>query len=261
MGNLVEYRVEEGIAILELNNPPANAYTYEMLRDLDEAILTSRFDDNVHVMILRGKGEKFFSAGADIGMLASKSTPFRYYFALYGHETLNRLENTPKLVIAALNGHTVGGGLEIAMAADVRIAKKDGGRIGLAESNLGVLPGMGGTQRLPRLVGKARALELATTGRVFPFEEALEIGLINHIYEAENFFEQVLEYARQFVPPNKASFAVGRIKRAIASGMEGSLSEGLALEREVLLEAFQSEDAAEGLNAHIAKRVAQFKGK
>jgi enoyl-CoA hydratase/carnithine racemase len=257
---LVEYRVENGVAIMELSNPPANAYTLELLRDLDEAILSARLDENVHVIVLRGKGEKFFSAGADINMLAKKSTQFRYYFALYGHETLTRLENTPKLVIAALNGHTVGGGLEIAMACDIRIAKKDGGRIGLAEVNLGVLPGMGGTQRLPRWVGRGRALELAATGRVFSFEEAEEMGLVNYIYEAENFFDQVMDYARQFVPPNKASLAVGRIKRAIISGSETALAEGLAFEREVLAEAFQSQDAAEGLNAYLTKRVANFKG-
>lgn len=258
---LIEYRVEDGVAVMELNRPKANAYTLEMLRELDEAVLSARHDDNVHVIVLRGKGEKFFSAGADIEMLASKSTQYRYYFALYGHETLTRLENTPKLVIAALNGHAVGGGLEIAMACDVRIAKRDGGRLGLAEVNLGVMPGMGGTQRLPRWVGRAQALELAATGRQLSFEEAKEIGLVNHIYESENFFEQALDYARQFVPPNKASFAVGRIKRAIHSGMESSLAEGLALERELLLETFQSEDAAEGLASNRARRMAQFKGR
>src|SRR5262249_36161235 len=159
------------------------------------------------------------------------------------------------LVIAALNGHTVGGGLEIAMACDLRIAKRDGGRLGLAEVNLGVMPGMGGTQRLSRWVGRAPALELAATGRQLSFEEAQEIGLVQHIFDAENFFEQVLDYARQYVPPNKASFAVGRIKRAIHAGLEASLAEGLAFEREVLLETFMSEDAAEGLTANRARRT------
>jgi len=257
----VEYRVEDGIAVLELNRPKANAYNLETLRELDDAILAARLDDGVHVIVLRGKGEKFFSAGADIEMLATQSNPFRYYFALYGHETLTRLENTPKLVIAALNGHAVGGGLEIAMACDLRIAKRDGGRLGLAEVNLGVMPGMGGTQRLPRWVGRAQALELAVTGRQLSFEEAQEIGLVQHIFDAENFFEQVLDYARQFVPPNKASFAVGRIKRAIHSGLEGALAEGLAFEREALLETFLSEDAAEGLTSNRARRMPQFKGR
>src|SRR5262245_19689688 len=122
---LIEYRVEEGVAIIELNNPPANAYTLDSLKQLDEAIVQARFDENVHVLILRGAGDKFFSAGADINVLSKESTEFRNQFALYGHETLARLENTAKLVIAAINGHCVGGGLEIAMACDIRIAKKN----------------------------------------------------------------------------------------------------------------------------------------
>jgi enoyl-CoA hydratase/carnithine racemase len=260
MGSLLEYRTDSGVAILELNNPPVNSYTHDLLREFDDAICQARMDDNVHVLVVRGKGEKFFSAGADINMLAGKSTAYRYCFALYGQEVLLRLEHTPKLVIAAINGHAVGGGLEIAMACDIRIAKKDGGRLGLAEVNLGVLPGMGGTQRLPRLVGRGRAMELAATGRTIIFEEALEMGLINHIYEPENFFEQVLTYAKQFTAPNKASFAVGKIKRAIAVGMESSLDEGLAFEREVLFQTFESEDAAEGLAAYREKRAAKFKG-
>src|SRR5256886_12232843 len=169
---LIEYRVQDGVAVLELNNPPANAYTLESLKQLDEAIVKARFDANAHVLVIRGAGEKFFSAGADINMLSKASADFRNQFALYGHETLSRLENTPKLVIAAINGHCVGGGLEIAMSCDLRIAKKDAGKIGLPEVNLGVLPGTGGTQRLSRLVGKSRAIELMVTGNTFTFEEA-----------------------------------------------------------------------------------------
>jgi enoyl-CoA hydratase/carnithine racemase len=258
---LVEYRVDQGVAILELNNPPANAYTLDSLKQFDDAIIKARFDSGVHVFVLRGAGDKFFSAGADINMLSKETNDFRNHFALYGHETLSRLENTPKLVIAAINGHCVGGGLEIAMACDIRIAKKNAGRTGLAEVNLGVIPGMGGTQRLPRLVGKARALDLAATGRMMAFEEALEFGLINEIFEGEDFFEQVLDYARQFVAPNKPSRAVGLIKRAIQTGIQGSQWEGLAFERELLAQAFASGDAAEGLSAYKEKRVAKFEGK
>jgi enoyl-CoA hydratase/carnithine racemase len=257
---LVEYRSQDGIAVIELNNPPANAYTLESLTQLDQAIVQARFDTHVHVLVIRGSGEKFFSAGADIHMLSGESTDFRNHFALFGHETLTRLENTPKLVIAAINGHCVGGGLEIAMACDIRIAKKNAGRLGLAEVNLGVIPGMGGTQRLPRLVGRARAVELAVTGRMIAFEEAHEYGLIQDIFEGDDFLEQIMDYARQFVAPNKASRAVGLIKRAIQSGIQGSLSEGLALERELLAQAFATGDASEGLKAYQEKRVAQFKG-
>lgn len=259
-GALVEYRVEEGLAIMELNHPPANTYSYEMMRELDEAILTARMDDSVHVLILRGKGEKFFSAGADIKMLASAEPRFKYYFCLHANETLMRLEQTPKLVIAALNGHTVGGGLEIAMACDLRIARRDAGRIGLPEVNLGVLPGTGGTQRLPRLVGRSRAIELMATGRTISFEEALDMQLIDYVFDSDEFWKQVVDYARQFVPPNKASKAVGHIKRAVCTGMEIPLAEGLALERELQQRLFESADAAEGLAAYINKTMPRFKG-
>src|SRR5471030_467223 len=180
---LVNYRVQDGIAIIELCDPPANTYTYEMNRQLDEAILKARMDNDVYVIVLTGAGDKFFSAGANIKMLVSVDPTFKYYFCLHANETLLRLEQTPKLVIAALNGHCVGGGLEIAMAADIRIARRNGGKIGLPEVNLGVLPGTGGTQRLARMVGKSRAIELMVTGRTFSYEEALDMGLVNYVYE------------------------------------------------------------------------------
>src|SRR5438128_6413760 len=217
---LVNYHVDAGVAVIEMNDPPANTYTYEMNQQLDEAILKARFDNDVHVILLTGNGDKFFSAGANIKMLASVDPVFKYYFCLHANETLLRLEHTPKLVIAALNGHCVGGGLEIAMAADLRIARKDAGKIGLPEVNLGVLPGTGGTQRLSRLVGKSKAIELMVTGNTFSFEEALELGIINDIYEREGFMESIMEYARQFCPPNKAAKAVGRIKRAVPTGRQ-----------------------------------------
>jgi enoyl-CoA hydratase/carnithine racemase len=257
---LVEMRVDNGIAILEMNDPPANTYTYEMMQQLDACILKTRMDDSVHVVILRGAGDKFFSAGANIKMLSSVTPLFKYYFCLHANETLTRLEQTPKLVIAALNGHTVGGGLEIAMAADLRIARKDGGKIGLPEVTLGVLPGTGGTQRLARLVGRARALELMATGRTFTFEEALEMGLVTHVFESASYWEQVMAYARQFCPPGKAAKAVGRIKRAVVSGAEVPFSEALALERELQQQLFQSDDAKEGLAAYVDKRTPKFKG-
>lgn len=258
---LVQYRSDGGIAILTMADPPANTYTYEMMRDLDEAILRARFDDSIHVMVLTGAGEKFFSAGANIRMLATVTPQFKYYFCLHANETLQRLEQTPKLVIAALNGHTVGGGLEIALACDLRIARRDAGKIGLPEVTLGVLPGTGGTQRLARAIGKARALELMVTGRTFSFDEAQELGLVQDIFDRQDFLPQVLDYARQFCPPNKASRAVGRIKRAVQTGAEVPLAEALALERELQQLLFTSEDAHEGLTAYAEKRQAEFKGK
>jgi len=260
-GKLIEYRVDNGVAVLEINRPPVNSYTTELLKELDAAVLDARFDDDVHAIVVTGKVEKFFSAGADINMLSSKPLSFKNNFALHGHEVLMRLENTPKIIIAAINGHAIGGGLEIAMACDIRIARKEGGRVGLAEINLGVMPGMGGTQRLPRLVGKGRAMELCATGRQIAFEEAKDIGLIYDIFERENFLGQVMDYARQFIVPNKSSLAVGKVKRAITTGLELSLPDGLALERELLAQAFGSEDGQEGVKAYLEKRTAQFKGK
>src|SRR6202166_3227630 len=248
---LVKYRVEDGIAIFELDDAPANTYTYDMMLQLDAAILKARMDESAHVILLSGKGDKFFSAGASISMLTKADPTFKYYFCLHANETLSRLEQTPKLVIAALNGHTVGGGLEIAMACDIRIAKKEGGKIGLPEVNLGVLPGTGGTQRIARIVGRARAIELMATGRTFSFEEALEFGLIHYIYERENFWDEVMAYAKQFCPPNKASRAVGRIKRAVVTGSEVGFGEALGIERELQQLLFTSEDAKEGLKAYV----------
>ena len=258
---LVDYRVKNGVAWLELTDPPANTYTHEMMRDLDDAILQARFDENVHVIVLRGAGEKFFCAGANINMLKAVNPTFKYYFCLHANEMLLRLEHTPKLVIAAINGHCVGGGLEIAMAADLRIARKDAGKIGLPEVNLGVLPGTGGTQRLSRLVGKSKAIELMVTGNTYSFEEALEWGIINDIYERDGFMENIMEYARQFCPPNKAAKAVGRIKRAVQTGWEIPMESALAVERENQQLLFQSEDAKEGLAAYVEKRPAEFKAK
>jgi enoyl-CoA hydratase/carnithine racemase len=261
---LVDYRVKSGVAWIELTDPPANTYTYEMMQDLDDAILQARFDENVHVIVLRGAGEKFFCAGANINMLKTVNPVFKYYFCLHANETLNRLEQTPKLVIAALNGHTVGGGLEIAMAADIRIARKNAGKCGLPEVTLGVLPGTGGTQRLARLVNKGMAIELMVTGDTFDFEKAQALGIVNQVWETashDEFIEKIQKYAEQFCPPNKAAKAVGRIKRSVQTGKEIPFETALAVERELQQQLFQSEDAKEGLAAYVEKRKPSFSGR
>jgi enoyl-CoA hydratase/carnithine racemase len=258
---LVKYTTSEGVGLIELTNPPANTYSYEMMSQLDAAILQARFDENVHVIVVRGQGEKFFSAGAEISMLNAVTPTFKYYFCLHANETLARLEQTPKLVIAAMGGHTVGGGLEIALACDIRIARRGGGKLGLPEVNLGVLPGTGGTQRLARALPKNKAIELMTEGKLVSFEEGLELGLINYIYESEDYWDEVMKYARSFCPPNKASRAVGRIKRSVQSGAEVAFSEALAIERELQQLLFQSEDAREGIAAYVEKRQGNFSGK
>ena len=257
---LVDYRVKNGVATFELTFETANCYTFEMMSEIDAAILQARFDDNVHVIVIRGAGEKFFCAGADINMLKAVTPGFKYYFCLHANETLNRLEQTPKLVIAALNGHCVGGGLEIAMACDLRLARKGAGKLGLPEVTLGVLPGTGGTQRLTRLVGAARAIEMMVTGRTFAPEEAAAAGVVTQVFETEGWWDRVIEYARQFTPPGKAAKAVGAIKRAVASGSTMSFADGLALERELQQQLFQSSDAAEGIAAYVEKRTPKFRG-
>ena len=262
--NLVQCRIDEGVALLTLNDPPANTYTYEMMQELDRAVLAARMDESVQVILITGQGEKFFSAGANINMLADVTPTFKYFFCLHANETLSRLEQTPKLVIAAINGHCVGGGLEIAMAADLRVARRGAGKMGLPEVSLGVLPGTGGTQRLVRIVGKSRAIELMALGELFDFERGHELGIINQIYEAESgetFLQGVLDYARQFTSPKKAAYAVGRIKRSVQTGAEIPFESALALERELQQQLFQSEDAREGLAAYVNKREPQFRGK
>ena len=261
---LVGYDVHDGIAVLTLNDPPANTYSYEMMQQLDAGILKARLDESVQVILITGAGEKFFCAGANISMLANVTPEFKYYFCLHANETLNRFEQTPKLVIAAINGHCVGGGLEVAMAADLRVARRGAGKMGLPEVSLGVLPGTGGTQRLTRLVGKSKAIELMAAGELFDFEKGEELGIVNQIVkatDAADFMKQILDYARQFTTPHKASRAVGRIKRAVQTGAEIPFESALALERELQQQLFQSDDAKEGLDAYVNKRKASFSGK
>ena len=262
----INYATDAGVALIELNDPPANTYSYEMMQEIDAAVLAARMDASVHVIVLSGAGEKFFCAGANIGMLKDADPNFKYYFCLHANETMSRLEQTPKLVIAGLNGHTVGGGLEVAMAADIRIAKQGAGKIGLPEVALGVLPGTGGTQRLSRLLGKAKAIELMATGALFSFEEAQTWGLVNQVWSdadlsGKSFRDALIAYAKQFTPPHRASKAVGHIKRAVQSGFEMSVADGLSLERELQQRLFESEDAKEGISANLEKRKPIFTGR
>lgn len=260
----VTYASGGGIALVTLTNPPANGYSHAMMKDLDEAILEARFDDSVHVIVIAGAGEKFFCAGADIAMLNDVTPTFKYQFCLHANETLLRLEHTPKLVIAALSGHCVGGGLEIALACDLRIARQDSGKCGMPEITLGVLPGTGGTQRLVRVVGKSRAIELMTTGRLMKFDEALTLGIVTEVRAADSdavFMQDVLAYAASFCTPVKAALSVGLIKRAVQTGAEIPLESGLALERELQARLFSSADAKEGIAAFVEKRAPHFHGR
>jgi enoyl-CoA hydratase len=263
MGTLIDYTTDKGVALITLSDPPVNAYTYEMFRELDGFILEARFDADVHVIVLTGHGDKYFSAGANINMLHEADATFKYYFCLHANETLCRLEQTPKLTIAAMNGHAVGGGLEIALACDLRLARDGNYQIGLPEVNLGVMPGTGGTQRLSRLLGPSRAIELMAEGATLSVERAHAMGLVNKVWitqDHETFMRRVRDYAHEFVPPHKAALAIGRLKRAVQSGHDMSLAQGLSLERELQAELFASEDAQEGIVAFIQKRKPVFRG-
>lgn len=262
--SLATLTCQDGIALIELTNPPANGYSYDMMRAIDERVLEARFDDDVHVIVITGAGEKFFCAGADIGALKAMTPSYKYHFCLHANETMLRLENTPKLVIAALNGHCVGGGLEVALACDLRIGRAGKAKVGLPEVKLGVLPGTGGTQRLTRVLGRAKALELMVTGRNMAIDEAHQLGLVHEVFEGEtrdDFLAKVREYASQFVPPAGASQAVGLIKRAVQTGAELPLAEALGLERELQQRLFLGADAKEGMAANREKRAPQFTGR
>jgi enoyl-CoA hydratase len=257
----VRYQSGGGVALFTLTCPPANGYSYEMMRDLDQAILRARFDREVEVIVIAGEGEKFFCAGADISMLERAEPNFKYYFCLHANETLLRLEHTPKLVIAALGGHCVGGGLEIALACDLRVARKDSGKCGLPEVALGVLPGTGGTQRMARLLPRSTAIELMASGERFDYDRAQALGLVDRQIEAESdeqFLAAVLDYAGGFINPGASSASIGHIKRAVQGGADLPLEQGLALERELQAKLFSGPDAKEGLAAFMEKRKPSF---
>jgi enoyl-CoA hydratase len=261
---LVHYEAADGLAILTLDDPPANTYTYEMMQALDRAILRARMDNAVQVIVLTGQGEKFFCAGANIQMLNSVDPTFKYYFCLHANETLNRLEQTPKLTIAALNGHTVGGDSRSPWPATSGWPGRDGSKVGLPEINLGVLPGTGGTQRLARIVGKSKAIDLMITAETFGFDTALELGIVNRVFESEShadFMTKAKDFARSFTTPGRASKAVGLIKRSVQTGAELPFELALTVERELQQQLFQSEDAKEGLAAYLEKRTPSFKGR
>lgn len=264
MSNLVGYKTDHGVALLTLDDPPSNAYTHEMMKELDDAVVEARFDPDIHVIVLTGSGDRFFCSGPDVDMLRETDATFKYYLALHASETLRRLEETPKLCIAALNGHATGGGFELALACDIRIARQGPFKLSLPDVKLGTLPMTGGTQRLTRLVGGARAMQILIEGEDFSLEQSLDWRLIHYLWETDSvdsFQEEVRDYAHKFTPPEKASLAVGRIKRAVQAALELPIDQGLALERALAAELCATEDAKEGLAAFSAKRQAVFRAR
>ena len=247
------------VGIIHLNRPPMNSYERGFLDELNGAIDELRFDEGLGAAVVLSDNPRVFSAGADIQMFQSATLAFKYAFVNHAHEVLTKLERTPKVIVAAIAGHALGGGLEIALACDLRFAAEGDFRLGLPEVNLGLLPGSGGTQRLPRLIGKARALDLMIRGERVTPQQALELGLVNRLYPADQLVEQTLEYAAQLA--EGPTFAIGNIKTVTALGTEMPLEAGLALEREAVYRLFASEDAAEGLAAFSEKRQASWQGR
>ncbi len=258
-GQFIRTRVDDHVGYIEIGKPKANTYDLEMMKELNAAIDEFRFDEEARVIVLASTVPGFFSAGADIEMLKKSTPDFKAMFCLFCQETLDKFAKTPKLVVAALSGHTVGGGLEIALACDLRVMAKDAGLIGLPEVTLGVLPGTGGTQRLPRLIGTARALDMMVTGKRLSPDEALAVGLVNYVYPKESFAHDVQAYATTLA--HGPARAVSLIKRSVVEGVEMPLTAGLALERELQNRLFVTEDAKEGLTAFTEKRKPNFKGR
>jgi enoyl-CoA hydratase len=258
-GKFIQTKVEDHVGHIQIGKPKANTYDLDMMKELHAAIEELRFDDNARVIVLESSVPGFFSAGADIEMLKQSQPDFKAMFCLYCQETLDKFAKTPKVVIAAINGHCVGGGLEIALSTDLRMMAKDSGKIGLPEVTLGVLPGTGGTQRLPRLIGRSRALDLMITGRLLTPDEALQIGLVDYLYPKETFAADVQAYASALA--HGPARAVSLIKRSVMEGIEEPLTSGLALERELQNRLFITEDAKEGLAAFVEKRKPSFKGR
>lgn len=268
------YEQRGPVALLTLEDEGLNGYTHRMFRQIDDAILKARFEPTVQAIVITGAGAHF-CAGANIKMLERADADSKFHFCLHANETLSRLEHTPKPVIAAINGHCVGGGFEIALACDLRIARNGGGLLGLPEINLGVLPGTGGTQRLTRLLGPAQAMALMLEGATFDADEALRLGLITRILgekgtdargraapelDRDAFVDAVVAYAAGLCAPTRAPLAAGLIKRAVQTGGGLPLESGLAIERELQARLFASRDAHEGLSAYVQKRKASFDG-
>jgi enoyl-CoA hydratase/carnithine racemase len=257
----IDSKREGRVAVGYMNKPKANTYDPELMRDLNAWIDEVRYDDEADVAVLTSKSEGMFSAGADINFLRSSTPDHKASFCLGCQETLSKMESTPKLFIAALNGHAVGGGLEIALACDLRFMSDGPFKVGLPEVTLGVLPGTGGSQRLPRTIGKSRAIDLMVTGRLLTPQEALQIGLVDRVWPQADFWRETLAFASGLTYPNHAARAVGFIKRSVQEGTEMSIKEGLSLERELQNRLFAMDDAKEGFGAFIEKRKPMFKGR
>jgi len=254
----VSVEKQGAVARVTFNRPPANSYNREFLDELNAAIDEIRFDEELRVAVVASELPKFFCAGADIKMFQERSLPYKNAFVLHAHEVCGKLERTPKVFIAALAGHALGGGLELALACDFRFAADGEYRIGLPESKLGLLPGTGGTQRLPRLIGMSRAIDLMVTGEGVPPERALELGIVDKVFADDELMPKTMEYAEKLA--SGPSLAVGAVKLAAQQGGAAPLEYGNLIEREILRRIFETKDAAEGMGAFAEKRKPTWQG-
>ncbi len=256
----VRLEKEGSVGVVVLDRPPANSYDYDFLRELGAAIDDARVDEDVRAVVVASASEKFFCAGADLKAFAAGSPRRRAMTALLGNEVFRKMETTPLVFVAALSGHALGGGLELAMACDLRFAARGSYKLGLTETNLGLFPGTGGTQRLPRLVGLARGIDLIASGTTFGPEEAAEYGVVDRLLDdAPSCLEEAKAYARKLAAG--PSEAIGRAKVAAQMGYGSPLDLGLAIEREAIARIFVSEDAQEGIAAFNEKRAPNYKGR
>ena len=255
----VRFEKQDSIGHVVLDRPPANSYDKSFMDELDAAIEAARRDDAVKAILLRSANEKFFSAGADVSVFAKSGLDEQNAFVVCANEAMGKFESTAKVVVAAINGHCLGGGLEMALSCDFRVAAEGSYRIGLPEVTLGLLPGTGGTQRLPRLIGRQKALDLMLTGRTLVPPEALAAGIVDAVVPAGELLDKALALLKPYA--TGPTFAIGRIKKAAVQGFGMSLAEGLKLERQLLIELFKSDDAKEGVTAFVEKRKPNYKGK
>jgi enoyl-CoA hydratase/carnithine racemase len=256
----VRLEKEGGVGVIVLDRPPANSYDYGFVRELGAAVDDARYDDDVRAVVVASASERFFSAGADVGAFQAGSGNQRAMTALLAHEVFRKFENTPMVFVAAIAGHALGGGLELALACDLRFAARGSYRIGLPEVNLGLFPGSGGTQRLPRLIGLSKGIDLIVTARTLTPEEAKDLGVVDQLFDdGAACREAALAYCAKLAAG--PSEAIGRAKVATSLGFGAPLDLGLAIEREAIARVFVSEDAQEGITAFNEKRPAQFRGR
>ena len=255
----VRLEKEGKVGVIVLDRPPANSYDYAFLREFASAIDDARLDGDVRNVVVTSASEKFFSAGADVGAFAAGTPRSRFMTALLAHEAFRKMESSPLVFIAAISGHCLGGGFELALACDLRFAAEGGYQIGLPEVNLGLFPGSGGTQRLPRRIGLARAIDLIANATTMKPAEAKELGLVDRLFpDAAACRAGAIEYAAKL--GEGPSVAIGHAKLAATLGYGGPIDVGLALEREAIGRVFVSDDADEGIKAFAEKRKANFKG-